>query len=36
VHPFVLLGSLVDDAHEARRLIGRRLAEAFGSTPAAP
>ncbi len=36
VHPFVLLGSLIDDAHEARRLIGRRLAEAFGSTPAAP
>ena len=34
VHPFVLLGSLVDDAHEARRLIGGRLAEAFGSTPA--
>ncbi len=34
VHPFVLLGGLIDDAHEARRLIGRRLAESFGSVPA--
>jgi acetyl esterase len=34
VHPFVLLGSMVDDAHEARRLIGRRLADAFGTRPA--
>ncbi|SNR94710.1 acetyl esterase [Geodermatophilus saharensis] len=34
VHPFVLLGSIVDDADAARRLIGRRLAESFGSTPA--
>ncbi|MGY1650915.1 alpha/beta hydrolase [Geodermatophilus sp. SYSU D01119] len=33
VHPFVLLGSLVDDAHEARRLIGARLAAAFGTRP---
>ncbi|MGY1670109.1 alpha/beta hydrolase [Geodermatophilus sp. SYSU D00710] len=35
VHPFVLLGGLVDDAHEARRLIGRRLAETFGTRPVA-
>ena len=31
VHPFVLLGGLIDDAQEARRLIGRRLAGAFGT-----
>jgi len=30
VHPFVLLGGLIDAAHDARRLIGERLREAFG------
>ncbi len=34
VHPFVMLAGVIDDAHEARRLIGRRLADAFGSRPA--
>jgi acetyl esterase len=29
IHPFVILGSLIDDAHEARRFIGERLAAAF-------
>lgn len=31
VHPFVLLAGLIDAAHDARRLIGERLREAFGS-----
>jgi acetyl esterase len=35
VHPFVLLGGLIDDAHVARRTIGQRLADAFGTRPAA-
>jgi acetyl esterase len=29
VHPFVLLATLIDAAHDARRLIGERLREAF-------
>jgi acetyl esterase len=31
VHPFVLLAGLIDAAHDARRLIGERLREAFNS-----
>ncbi|WP_257463187.1 alpha/beta hydrolase family protein [Archangium lipolyticum] len=30
VHPFVLLAGLIDAAHDARRLMGERLREAFG------
>ncbi|WNV76994.1 alpha/beta hydrolase [Geodermatophilus sp. DSM 44513] len=36
VHPFVLLGGLVDAAHDARRLIGARLAEAFAAAATPP
>jgi acetyl esterase len=35
VHPFVLLAGIIDDAHDARRLIGDRLAEAFAWDPSA-
>lgn len=29
VHPFVMMGGIIDAAHEARRLIGERLRESF-------
>lgn len=29
IHPFVMLGGIIDAAHEARRLIGQRLRQAF-------
>jgi acetyl esterase/lipase len=36
VHPFVLLAGIIDAAHDARRLIGRRLAAAFADPSPAP
>ena len=36
VHPFVLLGGLIDAAHDARRLIGTRLAQAFTASTTGP
>lgn len=33
VHAFVMLGGLIDAAHEARRLIGERLRQAFARAP---
>jgi acetyl esterase len=31
VHPFVMLGGIIDAAHEARRLMGERLRQSFAS-----
>lgn len=33
VHPFVMLGGIIDAAHEARRLIGERLRQSFARAP---
>jgi acetyl esterase len=30
VHPFVMMGGIIDAAHEARRLVGERLRQSFG------